>query len=69
LARLFWQLIKRKHFELEKAQKVYEQCKSAGRRPSQKELACVLNDVAGALSEVFVAVNALDKCNSMQWLP
>ncbi len=69
VAGLLRQLVKREQFESEKVHSIYENCKSAGRRPKLTELAALLQHVAGAFSKAFVIVDALDECVGMEWSP
>jgi hypothetical protein len=69
VAGLFRQLVKREQIESETVHLIYEECKSAKRRPNLKELAAMLQHVAGAFAKVFVIVDALDECVGMERLP
>jgi hypothetical protein len=69
VAALLRQLVKREQLESEKVHSIYEECKSAKRRPNLKELASMLQHVAGSFSKAFVIVDALDECVGMEWSP
>ncbi len=69
VAGLLRQLLKREQFETKKVHSIYEECKSARRRPNLKELATLLQHVAGGFSKAFVIVDALDECVGMEWSP
>jgi hypothetical protein len=69
VAALIRQLVKREQFESEKVHSIYEECKSAKRRPNLKELASMLQHVAGSFCKAFVIVDALDECVGMEWSP
>jgi hypothetical protein len=69
LAGLLRQLVKREHCYSETVQSLYEQCKSAGRRPLLNDMVVLLDYVAGTFSQVFVVVDALDECEGTEWSP
>jgi Cdc6-like AAA superfamily ATPase len=69
LAGLLRQLLQRKHCCSETVQSLYEQCKSAGRRPSLDEMVVLLKHVASSFSQAFVVVDALDECEGTEWSP
>ncbi len=66
---LLRQLVTPKHSALEVLQALVEQCKAEGRRPTFDELSKLIQHVFNAYTKVYVIIDALDECASVEWSP
>ncbi len=67
LADLVKQLAKQKHTQSRRVKALVEVCARAKRKPSLIELADLLRRVTKKYTDVFIAVDALDECQSAEW--
>jgi Cdc6-like AAA superfamily ATPase len=69
LAALHRQLVTYEHTVSEHAQHLLGQCERADIQPTFGRLSSLLQHVVGSYAQVYIVINALNKCASAEWQP